>query len=147
MTLREKALDFATKAHAGQKRKDGKDYITHPIAVAEIALTLMNSRDEWRWLDADILYAGAVLHDTWEDCEDVTLDIIKEEFGLEVSWIVDDLTKRDGENYLESVMRAKKYVYSRIIKIADNTHNLSDLKEGSLKDKYRLSKYILENNF
>jgi (p)ppGpp synthase/HD superfamily hydrolase len=146
MNIREKALEFATKAHEGQFRKgSGLPYITHPIAVAEIALELKKTKDKWEWVDEDILYVGALLHDTVEDVDWVTLEMIKEEFGIQAYWIVQDLTKIEGENYLTAILRAKKYIYSRLIKIADNTHNSSDLKEGTLKDKYRLSKYILEN--
>lgn len=145
MDIRQKALEFATKAHEGQFRKgNGLPYITHPIAVAEIALELKKTRDEWKWLDDDILYVSAILHDVAEDTE-VTLSDIKREFGVEVSSTVCDLTKVEGESYLDMILKIKKYPYSRVVKISDNTHNMSDLKEGTLKDKYRLSKYILEH--
>jgi len=42
-------------------------------------------------------------------------------------------------------LRQKALEFATAIKIADLTHNMCDLREGSLKDKYRLTKYILEN--
>ncbi len=141
MTVREKVLAFATKAHAGQKRRDGKDYITHPIAVAEIAGTIWSDTFGGALMPDD-LYVVAILHDVLEDC-DVTFEDLHKEFDYWTARQVDMLTKREGENYLESIMRIVSFI-TIIIKIADNTHNMSDLKEGSLKDKYRLSKYILE---
>tara|TARA_B100000780_G_scaffold113216_1_gene79303 strand:+ start:1478 stop:1963 length:486 start_codon:yes stop_codon:yes gene_type:complete len=52
-------LKFATKAHGVQKRKyTGEDYITHPIAVAE--LVGENGGDE-------LLVWSALLHDVLED--------------------------------------------------------------------------------
>jgi (p)ppGpp synthase/HD superfamily hydrolase len=82
------------------------------------------------------------LHDVLEDC-DVTFEDIEKQFDYWTARQVKMLTKRDGENYLESLMRIISII-TIIVKIADNTHNMSDLEEGSLKDKYRLSKYILE---
>ena len=66
-----KAIEFAKKAHEGQKRKTGEPYIIHPMAVMR---TLM----DWG-MDEDTIIAG-VLHDTVEDTE-VTLEDIKREFG------------------------------------------------------------------
>lgn len=144
MTIREKALEFATKAHEGQFRKDGvTPYIEHPKAVAEIALDLVKyeslSKEE-----LDILYIVALLHDTVEDT-DFEIGDIYAEFGDRVAFCVEALTKKTGENYLEAILRAKIDLLTRYVKRADNIHNMSDLKEGSLKDKYRLSKYILEH--
>jgi GTP pyrophosphokinase len=145
MDMRKKALDFAYEAHSGQFRKYSKlPYITHPIAVADIALKIKRDDDRYVFLGDDLLYVVGILHDTCEDT-DVTLDDIGVLFGGEARTLVDALTKRDGETYLDSILRAKSYLYSRIVKIADLTHNLSDLKEGTQKDKYRLAKYILEN--
>ena len=149
MTIREKALAFATEAHKGQKRKgSGLDYITHPIAVAE--LTLQKVKDYYDKFDyypvddftLDLYYVIAVLHDVPED-SDVTLQDIEDHFGRRVREAVDSLTKRDGETYLEAILRAKKDDIGVVVKQADNEHNMSDLKEGTLKDKYRLSHYIL----
>ena len=49
-----KAIEFAKKAHKGQKRKTGEPYIIHPMAVMR---TLM----DWG-MDEDTIIAG-VLHD------------------------------------------------------------------------------------
>ena len=157
MDIRTKALEFATKAHEGQFRNNSRlPYITHPIAVAEIGEKLSKSITfgEWDLYNCifindhqdffDRLYVVCILHDTVEDC-DITLKDVYQEFGSEVEEAVYNLTKRKGENYLEAILRAKSNIYSRITKISDNIHNMSDLKEGTLKDKYRLSKYILEN--
>lgn len=162
------ALEFATEKHKGQKRKDGKDYITHPIAVAAIAETIAlkeyykifdgshsgrgsGSISKYsfleNWVDKDEFIDHvrrvAELHDTVEDT-DATLEEIEEKFGISVSSAVDHLTKREGENYLDAIKRIEYSFVARIVKLADLTHNMSDLKEGSLKDKYRLAYYILE---
>ena len=52
------ALDYAARAHEGQRRKSGEAYVTHPIAVAVL---LAEQR-----MDVDTIVAG-LLHDTVED--------------------------------------------------------------------------------
>lgn len=79
----ELAIDFATHAHYGQKRKSGEPYITHPLAVAGILI-------DWA-MDIDTILAG-VLHDTIEDT-DATLDEIESLFGHDVAFLVDGVTK------------------------------------------------------
>ena len=82
--LVEKAYRFAEEAHAGQKRKSGEPYFTHPCFVASILTELM--------IDAPTIAAG-LLHDTVEDCENITLETIQREFGQEVARLVDGVTK------------------------------------------------------
>lgn len=145
--LREKALAFATKYHHGQKRKDGKDYITHPIAVAEIAQRIYREHVLMFDADEDFLdevYIIALLHDVVEDTN-ATLNDIELEFGYYIASCVDLLSKKDGQNYYDFIMRlVKKQDFIPIfVKLADLEHNTSDLNEGSLKDKYRLAAFIL----
>jgi len=151
MTLKEKALKFATEAHAGQVRKfTGEPYITHPIAVAEIALRnesigLQYGSASFRQNIKDKLYIVAILHDTLEDCESVTKEILVKEFGQDIADSVDALTKRPNDTYLDAILRVIDDEFATGVKIADLTHNMSDLKEGALKDKYRLALYILKD--
>lgn len=71
-----KALDFATKAHEGQKRKyTGEDYICHPISVANTVSKYIPNNP--------IAHVIALLHDTVEDT-DITLQDIYNEFGYKV---------------------------------------------------------------
>ena len=53
-----RALDFAIKAHDGQKRVSGEDYVIHPILVAQILVDYD--------LDESTIVA-ALLHDVVED--------------------------------------------------------------------------------
>src|SRR4051812_24058612 len=85
LVLLQRAYDVAEAAHAGQKRKSGDPYITHPLAVATILAGL--------GMDTTTLVA-ALLHDTVEDTG-VTLDSITADFGLEVAHLVDGVTKID----------------------------------------------------
>lgn len=77
------AIDVASKAHKGQKRKSGEPYIIHPLSVAS---TLV----EWD-MDIDTVLAG-VLHDTVEDT-DMILEKIESLFGNDVAILVDGVTK------------------------------------------------------
>jgi GTP pyrophosphokinase len=142
MNIRKKALNFATEAHKGQKRKDGKDYITHPIAVAEIALG--NKEFDLHPSYMDDLYVLAILHDTVEDT-DVSLDDIKREFGDYIAEGIEVLSKIGGENYFNFIKRVGDHydVLPMIVKVADLRHNMSDLNEGSMKDKYRFAEHYL----
>lgn len=140
LILNPDVLEFATKAHAGQTRKfTGVPYITHPIEVARIAKSIAPEGMNLRLLEA-----VALLHDVIEDTEFNYYHILNE-FGAEVANRVLILTKRDDDTYLRAILRAKSNEITRIVKLADNIHNSSDLKPGTQKDKYELSKYILMN--
>lgn len=152
MNYIEKAAEFARKAHSAQKRKDGKPYFTHVEAVANIVnmdwfmLIPRTAQDNWN-PHKDHVVAAAYLHDVIEDCGVTKQQLIDEGFSVMTAEIVDDLSKRPGENYFDFIMRIHDGGPLRVgmvaVKLADLQHNMSDLDEGSLKDKYRLAEYIL----
>lgn len=144
------AIDFATKAHQGQKRRSGEAYITHPLSVAS---TLV----EWG-MDIDSVLAG-VLHDTVEDTE-ATLDQIETLFGRDVAFLVDGVTKvsqaragmQDLENYLPQtkdnlsklLIAVGQDVRVIIIKLADRLHNLSTLQHMPVDKQVKIARESLE---
>ncbi len=131
------AYDCATEAHEGQKRRDGSDYVTHPIAVAEIVADME--------LDTDSVVA-ALLHDCIEDTE-LGYDKIKAKFGKEVADIVEGVSKltkmpyaSKEEEQVESLRKMflamGKDIRVILIKIADRLHNMRTI-EFHKPDKQR----------
>ena len=125
-----KAYEFAEKAHAGQTRKSGEPYFIHPVSVASILTDLM--------IDAPTIAAG-LLHDTVEDCQCVSLDTIRAEFGEEVATLVDGVTKLDkldftdreeqkAESLRKMILAMSKDIRVVIIKLADRLHNMRTLR-------------------
>jgi GTP pyrophosphokinase len=124
------ALEFAYNAHEGQWRKSGNAYITHPCNVALILA------EEMEVLDQEIL-AAALLHDTVEDVEGITLETIGEHFGKNVEAIVDGCTKishffGDKQTFYKMVHRkifsgAAARLEVMLVKLADRLHNLRTL--------------------
>jgi GTP diphosphokinase / guanosine-3',5'-bis(diphosphate) 3'-diphosphatase len=84
-----RAYVLAESSHRGQMRKSGEPYITHPLAVT---LILAELGAETTTLTASLL------HDTVEDT-DVTLDQVGAEFGEEVRYLVDGVTKLEKVDY------------------------------------------------
>ena len=84
-----KAFEFAKEAHKEQKRESGAPYIIHPIEVAILV-------SEYK-LDVNSVIA-ALLHDTVEDTN-TTIDDIKNNFGQEIAYLVDGLTKIRDANF------------------------------------------------
>lgn len=148
-----KALVFAEKAHRGQSRKDGKPYFSHVKAVANkvlmdwFQLIPRESQDEWN-KHKDHVVAAAALHDTIEDCGFTTNQLLHEGFSPLTVEITDMVSKKKGETYFDFIMRLNEShpfkTGAVAVKLADLQHNMSDLNEGSLKDKYRLAHYILQ---
>ena len=83
MSMFEKAVEFAMKAHSGQRRKDGGKYILHPFEVAAIAGSMT--------FDEDVICA-ALLHDTVEDTP-VTAEEILENIGPDIALLVEHETE------------------------------------------------------
>ncbi|HIY21312.1 MAG TPA: bifunctional (p)ppGpp synthetase/guanosine-3',5'-bis(diphosphate) 3'-pyrophosphohydrolase [Candidatus Flavonifractor merdigallinarum] len=128
------AFSYADKAHAGQLRKDGSPYITHPLAVAEIAADLE--------LDTESIMA-ALLHDTVEDT-DATYEDIAKLFGKDVADLVDGVTKltrvqyvskeeEQMENLRKMLMAMAKDIRVILIKICDRLHNMRTMEYQSPK--------------
>ena len=158
-----KALEIATDAHKGQTRWDGSPYINHPLAVCENAKELLR-QFRFDHLDKDIQTAIeiiAILHDVFEDSNkyQLTLDNIRRWFNDIDEAFVDDhslrltdsiyeallaLTKTAEEEYWQFIDRIVKGPWmAQAVKIADLRHNLSDLKPGPRKDKYKLAEILL----
>ena len=138
MKQSEIAEKIARAAHKGQYRKmgddKGKDYIVHPQRIAE----KFNEKH-------DSLKAAAWLHDTMEDAK-LTRENLKND-GIEdpVIDIVEILTRRTGETYLDFILRISADYNASLIKIEDLKDNMTSLAEGSLKDKYRMAEHILKS--
>ena len=122
------AAETATVAHAGQLRRSGEPYITHPIAVAGIVADL--------GLDSQTV-AAALLHDAVEDTG-VTNEVIDRDFGPSVALIVDGVTKLDRLQFdskeAQQAATVRKMLVAMandwrvlIIKLADRLHNMRTL--------------------
>ncbi len=122
-----RALAFSENAHKAQKRKTGEPYFNHALATAEIL-------NDWHLDEATI--AAGLLHDTVEDTG-VPLATIKGEFGEEVAFLVDGVTKlgrvkyRGAENKAENlrkmILALSEDLRVVFIKLADRLHNMKTL--------------------
>jgi GTP diphosphokinase / guanosine-3',5'-bis(diphosphate) 3'-diphosphatase len=141
----QRAFEVAETAHAGQLRKSGEDFITHPVAVADVLADLH--------LDTTTLVA-ALLHDTVEDT-DLTLEAIRDGFGEDVSHIVDGLTKLDrlefqtreqeqAENVRKMIVAMAGDIRVLLIKLADRLHNMRTISALEPDRQLRIATETLE---
>ncbi|PWK08986.1 RelA/SpoT family protein [Tumebacillus permanentifrigoris] len=140
-----RAYEAAELAHRGQTRRSGEPYIMHPVAVAEILAGLE--------LDA-VTLSAALLHDVVEDC-DITAQRLAEQFGSEVSALVDGVTKLErikfnskeeaqAENLRKMFMAMAKDIRVILIKLADRLHNMRTLKHQPTEKQVRIATETLE---
>jgi GTP pyrophosphokinase len=141
------ALAFAEKAHYDQWRRSGDAYILHPCSVAKILA------EEMDITDPEIL-AAALLHDTVEDVEEVTSDVVGEHFGTYVQAIVEGCTKvthRSGNRQADSKLVHRK-IFSgaalrpevMLVKLADRLHNLRTLRAMPRNKRQRIADETLD---
>ena len=126
ITMIQKAYKIATDAHKDQKRKSGEPYIIHPLCVAIILADLE--------MDKETIASG-LLHDVVEDTA-MTLEDTTREFGSEVAFLVDGVTKLtqlswdkdkveiQAENLRKMFLAMAKDIRVIIIKLADRLHNM-----------------------
>ena len=81
--LLRRAYDFSAIEHAGQTRRSGEPYLTHPLEVASLVADMR--------LD-DVAIAAGLLHDVVEDTL-TSIDRVEELFGAEVAHVVEGVTK------------------------------------------------------
>ena len=122
MSTLEKAIEIASRAHAGQKLKDGMPYILHPLRI----MSQVDSLEQMM---------VAVMHDVVEDT-DVTLeDIKKAGFSEAVIEGVRLMTHDEDLSYGDYIDRLKDNTIARKVKLADMRHNIDLLRIPEVKDK------------
>jgi GTP diphosphokinase / guanosine-3',5'-bis(diphosphate) 3'-diphosphatase len=144
--LLRKAFDFATKAHMGQIRFSGEDYIEHPVAAAIILSEVFPNATA---------IAATLLHDVPEDTE-TTLADIEKEFGEEIAHLVDGVTKlgkvrlrnSTDEYYVENLRKmfiaTSKDIRVIFIKLADRIHNMRTIEFVKEHKRMRIAEETLE---
>ena len=124
----EKAYIFSATVHQGQVRLSGEPYMTHPMEVAGILSDMK--------LDAATVISG-LLHDTVEDTL-ATTEQIRKEFGKDVGFLVEGLTKiskitlgsqeeRQAENFRKMMLAMSSDIRILIVRLADRIHNMRTL--------------------
>jgi RelA/SpoT family (p)ppGpp synthetase len=128
--LLEKAFWFCVNSHKNVTRKSGKPYYSHPVKVALLVINIFPICD-------NETIVASLLHDTIEDVEDVSYQVVSEEFSKTIADIVDGVTKISFEN--SSKIIGKAYTYKKIftalakdiriilVKLADRLHNIRTL--------------------
>jgi len=140
-----RAYLIGAHAHAGQTRKTGEPYITHPVAVARILADL--------GMDAETIIA-AILHDTLEDTP-LSRAELESEFGAVVTDLVDGVTKLDkvkfgsrqeaaAESFRKMLLAMARDLRVILIKLADRLHNMRTLAAMAPESRTRIARETLE---
>ncbi|HUY05613.1 MAG TPA: HD domain-containing protein, partial [Candidatus Paceibacterota bacterium] len=140
----EKAYELSKKAHEGQTRYSGEPYFVHPAATAKILAEY--------GMDATTIAAG-LLHDVVEDGK-ASREEVEKEFGKELLFIVDGVTKlgthkyRGAERHAESLRRLLVATASDIrvliVKLADRYHNMQTLEHVPEHKRRRIALETVE---
>ena len=143
--LLRRAFAFAERAHGGQMRRSGDEFIHHPWGAAKILATLH--------LDEQTL-AAALLHDVVEDTETELADV-KTEFGEDVARLVEGVTKltriqfasreqAEVENYRKMIVAMAQDPRVILIKLADRLHNMRTIEYLGRQKQIQKAKETLE---
>ena len=156
------AYTIALEAHENDRRKNGMPYIDH---VNHVIVNTWEIIQNDRFLrgsmtSMDEILSIAALHDVYEDHRDTwALNIIrgrltsdpvtKHSSVANIITGVDAISKKvkGTEDYTDYVKRVMFHNWALIVKLGDLQHNMSDLSAGSLRDKYSLTKYMLEQKY
>ena len=136
---------IGARAHAGQTRKSGEPYITHPVAVAGILADL--------GMDAETIIA-AILHDTLEDTP-LSRAELEAAFGVTVTALVEGVTKLDkvmfrslqeaaAESFRKMLLAMARDLRVILIKLADRLHNMRTLAAMAPDARRRIARETLE---
>ncbi len=144
--LIERAISFATKAHEGQKRKSGENFVEHPLAAASILGQIFPDT---------ATICATILHDITEDTE-TTHEKLTEEFGEEIATLVDGVTKlghvrllnSKDEYYVENLRKmfiaTSRDARVMLIKLSDRLHNMRTLNFLSEEKQLKIATETLE---
>jgi GTP pyrophosphokinase len=135
-----RAYAFAAAAHAGQTRKSGEPYVTHPLSVAHVISELK--------LDVASVCAG-LLHDAVEDTS-ATVEQLTELFGKEVAFLVDGVTKlgklpwstreeQQAENFRKMLLAMAKDIRVILVKLCDRLDNMRSLQHLAPEKQERIA--------
>jgi GTP pyrophosphokinase len=139
------AYRFTEQAHREQHRRSGEQYLTHPMAVA-LELAVLH-------LDTSTVAAG-LLHDVLEDST-VTKEQLTEEFGDDVAFLVEGVTKISGlefrskedvqaENFRKMLLSMAQDLRVILIKLADRLHNMRTLEHLDRRKANRIAQETLD---
>src|SRR5881409_2913981 len=140
-----RAFQFAARAHEGQQRRSGEEFVLHPWGAAKICAQLR--------LDDETI-AAALLHDVVEDT-DAELEDVRAEFGDEIAKLVEGVTKltrvqfqsreqAEAENYRKLIIAMAEDVRVILIKLADRLHNLREIEYLGKQKQMQKAKETLE---
>ncbi len=116
-----KAIYFAKEYHAGQFRKSGEPFYSHPLEVAYIVSDYS--------LKTEVIVTS-ILHDILEDTE-ATATVLTEDFGPRIAEMVDRLTRDRPDGIKLSVEQVLRNAWVQddkevvLIKVVDRIHNIS----------------------
>ena len=139
------AYEFAAKAHQGQKRLSGEDYVCHPLEVACIIADLQ--------LDKETIMAG-LLHDIIEDTG-ITHEQVAKAFSPGIADMVEGVTKlgkikfttqeeEQVENLRKMFIATAKDVRVVLVKLCDRLHNMRTMDAQTKQKQLKKSLETIE---
>lgn len=142
--LIKQAYTFAQRAHTGHTRYSGEPYLNHLVAVASMLAEIgMGART----------VAAGLLHDTIEDTS-VTLETLRAEFGDEIAFLVEGVTKlgsvryygsdRHNESLRKLFVATSQDIRVLIIKLIDRLHNMKTFEHVPTEKQLRIARETLE---